>query len=150
MFREERSRSRRTRLDMSPLIDVVFLLLIFFAVSTTFLEQAGLGLELPESTSAAADTVTAAVVEVDSLGEIRFRGEIVDPVTLEQAVAALDEADRDRITVRADRRVEYGTLVRVLDALRKGGASGLSLPMVPARQSPEDVEDSASRLQGGR
>ena len=138
MFHEGRSR-RRSRLDMSPLIDVVFLLLIFFAVSTTFLEQVGFELELPESSTAAPEEVTGVVLEVDSSGLIRFRGEAVDTEALEQAVAALTDEERERITVRADRRVEYGLLVRVLDALRKGGATGLSLPMVPVEpeaQSP--------------
>lgn len=131
---------------MSPLIDVVFLLLIFFAVTTTFLEQAGMELELPESTSASPEEVSPTVVQVSSDGSVSFRGEEISPQVLESTIAGLDADERQRITVQADRRVEYGALVRILDALRRGGAAGLSLPMVPARDAapierPDDGQD---------
>ena len=135
MFREYRGR-RRSRLDVSPLIDVVFLLLIFFAVTTTFLKQAGMDLDLPESSTTAMAEAGPVVLSVNSVGEIRFRGESLQAEALEEVVAELTDEERESITVRADRRVEYGVLVRVLDALRRGGASGLSLPMVPSREGP--------------
>ena len=134
MFVETRNRQRRASVDMSPLIDVVFLLLIFFAVTTTFLEQSGMELELPESSTAPSTTADAIVVEISSGGEIRMDGEAVTADTLEQRVAALAEEDRAKITVRADRAIDLGTWVQVIDALRKGGAEGISLPMVPLRQ----------------
>ena len=134
MLTETRHRQRRASVDMSPLIDVVFLLLIFFAVTTTFLEQSGMDLELPESSTAPATTVEAIIVEISGGGEIRLDGEAVTADALEQRVAALDEDDRAKITVRADRSIDLGTWVRVLDALRKGGAEGISLPMVPLDQ----------------
>ncbi|HJO03128.1 MAG TPA: biopolymer transporter ExbD [Acidobacteriota bacterium] len=134
MLTETRHRQRRASVDMSPLIDVVFLLLIFFAVTTTFLEQSGMDLELPESSTAPATTVEAIIVEISGGGEIRLDGEAVTADALEQRVAALDEDDRAKITVRADRSIDLGTWVRVIDALRKGGAEGISLPMVPLDQ----------------
>ena len=84
---------------MSPLIDVVFLLLIFFAVTTTFLEQAGMELELPESTSASPEEVSPTVVQVSADGRVSFRGEEISTQALETAVAALDAGERQRITV---------------------------------------------------
>lgn len=134
MLLEARARERRARVDMSPLIDVVFLLLIFFAVTTTFLDQSGMDLELPESSTAQTTESASIVVEVATGGEIRFEGEVVTAAELEARVAALDDADRARITVRADRAVELGVAVQVIDALRKGGAEGISLPMVPTQQ----------------
>ena len=56
------------------------------------------------------------------------------PVAAISQTAALSDADRARITVRADRSVELGLAVQVIDALRKGGAEGISLPMVPTQQ----------------
>ncbi len=134
MLTETRNRQRRASVDMSPLIDVVFLLLIFFAVTTTFLEQSGMDLELPESSTAAPTEQSAIVVEISVDGEIRLDGEVLTAEALEQRVAALNAEDRAKITVRADRTIELGTAVRVIDALRKGGAEGISLPMVPLDQ----------------
>jgi biopolymer transport protein ExbD len=134
MFAEERQRERRARVDMSPLIDIVFLLLIFFAVTTTFLEQSGMDLELPESSTAQATDQTGLLVEVGASGEIRFEGETISVQQLEERVRALSPEDRARVTVRADRTIEYGLAIEVIDALRKGGVEAFSLPMVPRRQ----------------
>ena len=134
MFSEARHRDRRARVDMSPLIDIVFLLLIFFAVTTTFLEQSAMDLELAESSTSEAATSTRIVVEVGESGEIRMQGEIVTAEQLETRVGELSEEDRARITVRADSSISLGLAVQVIDALRNGGAEGISLPMVPTKQ----------------
>lgn len=134
MFVETRSRERRARVDMSPLIDIVFLLLIFFAVTTTFLEDSGMDLELPESSTATSTEAAAIVVEIGAEGEIRLSGEVVTAEELTRRVGELSEEERRRITVRADRSVDLGIAVRVIDALREGGAEGISLPMVPLEQ----------------
>lgn len=133
MFSDNRAR-RRAGIDMSPLIDVVFLLLIFFAVTTTFLEQSGMDLELPESSTAEATESASIVVEISAQGEVRLSGEEVTLEELERRVAALGEAERAKITLRADRQLELGLAVAVIDALRRAGAEGISLPMVPVER----------------
>jgi len=135
MFARERKSKRRVSLDISPLMDVAFQLIIFFAVTTTFLEQAGMQLELPESTTATAEETSPVEVSVTEDGTVRFQGEVVTVEQLESEVAALPATERAKITVRADRHVEYGLIVSVIDALRKAGAEGLSLPMEAIEQS---------------
>ena len=134
MFSEARHRDRRARVDMSPLIDIVFLLLIFFAVTTTFLEQSAMELELPESSTSEASESTKIIVEVAAGGEIRLQGEVVTAEQLEARIGELSAEDRQRVTVRADSSIELGLAVQVIDALRNGGAAGISLPMVPSQQ----------------
>jgi biopolymer transport protein ExbD len=129
MFGRERRSKRRVSLDISPLMDVAFQLIIFFAVTTTFLEQAGMQLELPESSTATAEETSPVEVSVTEDGTVRFQGEVVTVEQLESEVAALPATERAKITVRADRDVSYGLIVSVIDALRKAGAEGLSLPM---------------------
>jgi len=120
---------RRVTLDMSPLMDIVFLLLIFFLVTTTFLPDAAMDLELPESTTATPSELAPTMISVREDGSVQLDGEDVSVEELQQAVAALPEAERQRITVRADSRVDYGIIVRIIDALRNAGVEGLSLPM---------------------
>jgi len=134
MFSEARHRERQARVDMSPLIDIVFLLLIFFAVTTTFLEQSAMDLELPESSTAEATESTRIIVEVAASGEIRLQGETITVEQLEARISALSEEEKERITVRADSHIELGLAVQVVDALRNGGAGGITLPMVSAQQ----------------
>ncbi len=120
---------RRVTVDLSPLMDIVFLLLIFFLVTTTFLPDAGMDLELPESTTATQAEIAPTVISVSEDGSVQLDGQSVSVEGLEQAVAALPEEDRRKITVRADARVDYGVIVRIIDALRNAGVDGLSLPM---------------------
>jgi biopolymer transport protein ExbD len=134
MFAKDRKSKRRVSLDISPLMDVAFQLIIFFAVTTTFLEQAGMQLELPESSTATAEESSPIEVSVTEDGTVRFQGQVVTVEQLESEVAALPAVDRAKITVRADRHVEYGLIVSVIDALRKAGAEGLSLPMEAIEQ----------------
>ena len=110
------------------------LLLIFFAVTTTFLEQSGMDLELPESSTAEATESAPIVVEISAQGEVRLSGETVTIEELERRVAAPEESERAKITLRADRQLELGLAVSVIDALRRAGAEGISLPMVPVER----------------
>lgn len=128
MFSDQKA-ERRVTVDLAPLIDIVFLLLIFFLVTTTFLPDAGMDLELPESTTAAPSQLTQTVVSVSEDGAIQLGGRAVSVDELQRAVEALSEADRQKITVRADARVGYGVIVRIIDALRNAGVDGVSLPM---------------------
>ena len=134
MFAGGRKTERKVSLDISPLMDVAFQLIIFFAVTTTFLEQTGMQLELPESTTATAEETSPIEVAVTEDGTIRFQGEVVSVEQLESEIAALPAIEKAKITVRADRHVEYGLIVSVIDALRKAGAEGLSLPMEAVEQ----------------
>jgi len=128
MFADNQS-ERRVTLDMSPLMDIVFLLLIFFLVTTTFLNDSGMELELPESTTATASEMAPTVVAVGEDGGVQLDGRVISIDELEEAIKALPAAERGKITVRADSRVDYGVIIRIIDALRNAGVEGLSLPM---------------------
>ena len=128
MFSDEQSR-RRVSLDISPLLDVVFLLLIFFLVTTTFMPDASMELELPESTTATQSEVVPTMVTVGEDGGVQIDGDSVSIQELERTVASLLPEEREKITVRADARVDYGVIVRIIDALRNAGVDALSLPM---------------------
>ena len=128
MFSDDQSR-RRVSLDISPLLDVVFLLLIFFLVTTTFMPDASMELELPESTTATQSEVVPTMVTVGEDGGVQIDGDSVSIEELERTVAALLPEEREKITVRADARGDYGVIVRIIDALRNAGVDALSLPM---------------------
>ncbi|MCZ6670024.1 MAG: biopolymer transporter ExbD, partial [Acidobacteria bacterium] len=87
---ELRRRKRlQVRVDISALIDVVFLLLIFFAISTTFLETSGIPLELPESTSTAERNQEDLTVAISADGTIEFQGRVM---SLQELEALLPQA----------------------------------------------------------
>ena len=124
------SRGRiKPSIDMSPLVDVVFLLIIFFTVSTTFREGTGLPVSLPEAgtaTSAAAEPIE---ISVGADGRIEIGGAVYGSAADARPVLArkLAEGDSRTVLVRGDRASAYETIVQVIDMTRDLGAEGMVL-----------------------
>ncbi len=125
-------RRRRVTLDISALIDVVFLLLIFFAVTTTFLEQPGIELTLPESSSAETTPPQQIRLFVGPDGKL-FLGD--QPVSLENLKRELKEQlakrNKKEVILSADTKTQHGIIVKVMDAARQAGATGLAIATEP-------------------
>ncbi len=119
---------RDVRIDISALIDVVFLRLIFFAVSTTFLESTGLELELPSADTSAAPESRDVTVWIGEEGNLRFDGRDLQLADLETDLkAALEQAERKFVVIMADRNARLEQVVQVMDLARKSGAVGLTI-----------------------
>ncbi len=129
-------RSRRTRrarlmpvLDLTPMVDVVFLLIIFFMVSTTFITlESGLPVDLPQASSAEAQPEGLPTVTIDASERIYLAGSEVDETSLVPALQAiLREQDQDVVVLRADQSVSHGLTVRVMDAIKRAGAGRVAI-----------------------
>ncbi len=115
-------------INIAPLVDVVFLLVIFFAVSTTFLESAGLKLELPTSSGTVAKEARELTVLMAADGTLSFDGELVDEDGLGRLLRdALNDAEKKVVTLRADTEAEHGDVVRIMDVIREAGAESLNV-----------------------
>jgi len=115
-------------IDIAPLVDVVFLLVIFFAVSTTFLETSGMKLELPESSASTEREVREIAVFLGSDGGLVFEDETVTGEQLgERLRAALSRAERKIVVLRADTGTPHGKVVEIMDLIRESGAEGLTV-----------------------
>ena len=129
-------------IDITSLVDIVFLLLIFFVVTTTFRESPGLNLDLPETRDAAGvrlrDLEVSVVAAGAAGGAVVYLGEQAISIDeLEERLRreiASREPDRRALVVRADREVRFDTVFRVLDIARRAGALSITFP---ATFSPE-------------
>ncbi len=110
-------------ISLTSLIDVIFLLLIFFMVATTLIDPSRrLDIQLPEAKAASADTKSIPVtIEMGERGEVTLNGEKVDLPTLESRLKAMGQENRKTAIVRADRRIDYGRVVAVLGICRASG-----------------------------
>lgn len=123
----------RVGIDIAPLVDVVFLLVIFFAVSTTFLETSGLKLDLPTSSSTAQREPREVTVYLASDGRITFEGRDLALEDLRTAVeTALEGSSSKTVVLRADSGTPHGKVVEVMDASRAAGAEGLTVATRPS------------------
>jgi biopolymer transport protein ExbD len=110
------------------LVDILTILLIFFVVSTTFKrDQPEVQINLPESKTAtnAPAELEHAIVTVDADNEIKLDGKVVSVDELETAVRDLPATRKSSLALQADKKAEYGTIIKVLDALKLAGVKNL-------------------------
>ena len=122
----------RTDVSLTPLIDVVFLLLIFFMVTTTFNQHANLRVELPDASNAVQSNEDNKVeVIIDKNGQYYIDGTSLLDQQARTLVTALGKVVKDRktekILIRADAQAPHQSVVSVMDAAGKLGLTQISI-----------------------
>ena len=131
-MKERRGLKPQTSVNLVPMIDVVFQLVIFFMVSTTFKVVPGIELDLPESRTAESVTLTPLVLSVGGRDEIYVNDREVTLGGLEGALRDVVGGERPQpaehpVVVEGDSSVPYDLMVDVLDVLRVLGFHAASL-----------------------
>jgi len=113
---------RKIGINLTPLIDVLFILIIFFTVSSTFLEQPGIELKLPEAESSQSHTAQKVIVYVDTDQNVFLNDDPVAIENLAESVDALISAQTDKsVVLHADKEVTHGIIIEIMDLLRQRG-----------------------------
>ena len=119
-FKEQKR--RRTSINITSLIDVLFILLIFFMVSSSFIEQPGMKLELPTTQSREVARLENLVMHISQDGEI-FLGDT--PVTLEtlgtEIEAMIPNIEEKTLVLKADKETSHGKIVEIMDIAKRSG-----------------------------
>lgn len=129
----QRQRREEININLTPLIDVVFLLLIFFMVSTTFTREAHLTISLPEASAEGSTEQPAQTINVviGAQGQYTVNGEALvsnDALTLRRAVMKLAGDARDLpFVITADAQAAHQSVVTVMDVAGRLGFSQLSI-----------------------
>ncbi len=110
-------------LDLTPLIDCIFQLLIFFLLTASFITTPNLGVELPKASSKAAPSQQKdLMVAITRSGDILFeRKQLTPPQLLERLQALYKEQPQARILIQGDRKSYHGTVVKVMDIAKTVG-----------------------------
>jgi len=117
-------------LNIVPMIDVVFQLVLFFMVATTFVITPGISLVLPSSATAEKVAVSKLVVTVVSAEEVYLNRERYTLSGLDRKLSEMsqkEKAEVKTVVLEGDRSISYSLLVRVLDVLRRNGFKGINL-----------------------
>ncbi|HDR13917.1 MAG TPA: biopolymer transporter ExbD [Desulfobacteraceae bacterium] len=124
-----RGSARRARIEMLPLIDIVFLLLVFFIYAMLSMAvHKGLPVVLPSSKTAGVDKRLLVSVTVKADGRVYVDGELVDVESLAVYLQGLPQkGDEKGALLFADRNLTYQELFEVLDQLKSGGFTNISL-----------------------
>lgn len=122
----KKKQKRKPMINITSLIDVMFLLLIFFMVSSTFLEQPGIKLELPHAQSAAIVEQKDYTLFVDKDGKMFLNRDEVNTENLEAKLkAVLPDMEDGALILKADQDVSHGIVVRVMDIAKRSGVKKL-------------------------
>ena len=134
---------QKTRLDyivdITPLVDVVFLMLIFFMVSTTFNVSSSLKLDLPSSKATAQQKeVKQVTISINADGQFYVQDEAVEDADLRKRILNVSKGDPNiRVVLRADADARHKRVVQVLDTLRGLNMSKIGIATVAPAEGDE-------------
>lgn len=128
-------RSRRgaikSNVDMTPMLDVVFQLILFFLVSTTFAVLPAIKLKLPQSHTSEGSSVQGITISITDDGAMFFNEEEVSFATLGEKLSTFETGDLKKsefpVALEADSEVTNGTIVKTFDVIRENGYSVINL-----------------------
>ncbi|MBF0253216.1 MAG: biopolymer transporter ExbD [Candidatus Omnitrophica bacterium] len=125
-FELERRKKSDTTLNIAPLIDIVFLLLIFFVLSSHFVSNKGFKVKLPKAVSAQTQKNEQVMVSINKEGDIFMNEAEVDLDKLKGLLMSeLNKADSKTVVIKADEDVLLGLAVKVMDIAKEANADGL-------------------------
>ncbi len=127
MIKLHRSRSEMKPPDLTAMIDVVFLLLIFFLL-TSMVVNPILPIDLPDSSSSRMDDRDAVSISLDRSGTIMLNDREVDEASLKQVLEDLLRKKKEKkVELRADSRLFFGRVVKIMDHVKQAGASSIAV-----------------------
>jgi biopolymer transport protein ExbD len=122
MARRNRREAEEAAIDLTPMLDVVFIMLIFFIVTTSFVKEAGISVQKPKASNAQSQAKATIFVAVKANGEIWLDKRPVDVervgATIEKLLA---ESPSDSVIVQADKEAKHGVVVSVMDQIKLAG-----------------------------
>ena len=121
----------RSNVDMTPMIDIVFQLILFFLVSTTFATLPGIKLNLPQSHTAESTSMMGITITADSNGALYFNDKEVSMTGLGEELLTFDTGTTKKeefpVSLEADSEVTNGTIVKIFDVIRESGYCVINL-----------------------
>ena len=127
-FRQRSSEDNsETGIDISPLMDCVFILLIFFIVTTTFVEETGVEVDKPQAASSVRLEKTSILLALTEKGEVVYGGRDIGFGGVQPLVKRMLQKEDVPVIIQADTAAQSGLLVRVIDEAKLAGAAKVSI-----------------------
>ncbi|RUO35364.1 ExbD/TolR family protein [Aliidiomarina sanyensis] len=128
MARKRLREEEEATLDMTPMLDIVFIMLIFFIVTTSFVKEAGIDVNRPEASQATQKPSANIFIAIRENGEVWMDRRQVD---IERVAANLErllaEQPTDMVVIQADEGARHGIVVRVMDQIKEAGIAQISI-----------------------
>jgi biopolymer transport protein ExbD len=114
--------------DITPMLDVVFIMLIFFIVTATFIKESGIDVDKPSAATAVVQEKASILVAIDADDNVWINRRQVDIRSVRSIIERLHaENPKGTVVIQADRDSRNNTLVEVMDASRRAGVYDIAL-----------------------
>lgn len=128
MRRRRKNQEEDGGIDLTPMLDVVFIMLIFFIVTTSFVKESGLDVNRPSASTAKKKERASILVAISQNGEIWIQKRRVDIRSVRANIERLHaESPEGTVVIQADKTSETGVLVDVMDQIRLAGVESISV-----------------------
>lgn len=129
LFREKRI--TKSIINLTPMVDMLFLILLFFLVTSSFTEQPNIKLELPSTKYTSTSKLEERILTISQDGKLFFQNAPVERKDLIPVLKnAFSKQDDKTLVLRADKNVTYGTVVDIMDAAKGAGLKRIIAPTI--------------------
>ena len=127
-MRRKRGGGDEAEVDLTPMLDVVFIMLIFFIVTASFVKESGIDINRPDASTAEKQERGNILVAITESGQLWIDKRQVDPRALRANIERLKaENPEGAVVIQADKNSKNGLLVTVMDAAREAGIENVSI-----------------------
>ncbi|GGA87126.1 biopolymer transporter ExbD [Neiella sp. HB171785] len=128
MARKTRREDEEAAIDMTPMLDIVFIMLIFFIVTTSFVKEAGIQVNKPKANNTSKEPSANIFIAIKENGEVHMDRRMID---VERVTANIErmlaEQPTDTVVVQADKEAKHGIVVKVMDQIKEAGIDKISI-----------------------
>ena len=120
--------STEVEINLTPMLDVVFILLIFFIITASFVQETGIKVSLSQAESAVAQEKDPIRISIDRYGEIRITDQAIDIRILKGVLQKMHRENPQRaVIILADKASDNASLVKVLDQVHRAGIENIAI-----------------------
>ena len=128
MRRRRDRRKNESEVNLTPMLDVVFIMLIFFIVTASFVKESGIEISRPGASTAVRKEKGNILIAISANDQIWMNRRQVDPRALRANIERMHaENPQSAVIIQADKEAKTGLLVKVMDAARSAGVKSVSL-----------------------
>ena len=126
-----------SQINLTPMLDVIFIMLIFFIVTTSFVKESGIEVNRPNATTAQKQERASIFIAIDSKGQIFLQKRRIEVDAVRANIEKLHaESPEGSVVIQADQLSQTGILVRVMNQIRLAGVQKISIAASPSSQNP--------------
>lgn len=124
---QQRLEEQQQAIDLSPLLDVVFILLIFFIVTTVFVKETGVEVDKPQALSTKKLERNIIMLAITNGGDVMYDGSVIGVAGVRNTVKGLLGDQSRPVVIQADKLVTTDLLIQVIDESKLGGAASVNI-----------------------